>query len=269
MHLKYSPIWQWFLTIYSIYLVIDLFLKFATGFPSNILWSVIFAGNLLSIFLIYRFNTDNKINFNRPLRFLILGIYTLFVALNTLGFSVVITSYFWNYLSETPEIIMDIIGLIFPIFALYPVTKILFSYKLKKRKLMFYIWMGYLWLILILLIIAFPFVVMEISKWTFYDYLVNISLVLFLFGLFSYLIKRTFLNKKIWKWYFWISIVWTVVDIFYEHFLKEYLTRPDYLKSYSNEPINSDVYLILLLIFLPTYYPLYKIAFDKNFFKKN
>lgn len=263
---KYSSGWKWFLTIYLIYLAIDLFLKAVTGFPQNILWILIFGGNLFSIFSVYSF-INNKIHIRKLLRILIFGIFILFVVFNTIVFSVVIISYFWNYLSDISQLTLDLIGLIFPIITLYPVTELLLHYQFKKNKIRSYVLKGYLWFIFIFLAVVFPFTIMEIGKWTFYDYLVNISLVLFLLGLFSYLLKKTFLNKKIWKWYFWISIVWSVFDILYHLAPEGYFSLPNFLKSYNTETLDLNIYLVLLFIFLPAYYPLYKIAFDKNFFK--
>lgn len=273
MSKTHAAFWKWLLTVYILYLLIYIFLQIANGFPSAFFWIPIIAGNLFAIFSIYRFIEMHRGGLRKLLRLIIFAIYILYTIFNTLVFSVLMSIDFWSYFSATTEVaafVLDITGLIFPIIALYPVTKVFTKTQLDWKNLLRYLWTGYLWGMWFMLLLAFGSTLLEIQKWTLYDYLSWTSIIFVLVGLFSYHFKRAIFTIRFWRVYFCISIVWAIAEcVYYFGGLKEYFVLPDYLKSHTPETESPLVfYLIFLILYFPIYIPLYKISFGRNFSKK-
>lgn len=264
--------WRWFLTCYLIYIGIYIYLQLFGIFYSRLIWILLATGNLSAIFFTYRFIENSKIGWNKLFRYLTLVAFIIFIAFNTLAFSFYIINNTTNNNYVPALLVLDIVGLIFPLISLYPTTKTLVNIKFNIKKIPLYFWKTYLWIWGLVFSLALFTLFFDISKWTLYDYLANSSLILLVVAICSYIFRKVVFSTRFWQIYFWISIVWNVGDLIYNLAgLEKYIPIPDYLKSYAATQPELPLFanIIFILLVLPLYYPIYKIALDKNFFKKN
>ena len=129
-----------------------------------------------------------------------------------------------------------------------------------------------LWKIIsIILILIVIFAIIDdsthIARWRIFDWITSIELIIFMVGLFSYSFSIIILSKGFWKAFFIIYLLTTVYEYSIQiipHKIIYSFSLPIGYSTHLN--YNQPEYLVIiinLLIQLPLFYPLYRLA-NKN-----
>ena len=236
------------------YLVANLF--FITGEAVGLVAAIIFVIRL-------QFRPKSPLG-------IVLFIYHFFYAFwNVVMLSISAYKFPEQYVTDGFSILFTILGFVIPTLSTYIAYRVLISTNERKPDFKNKVGRGYLWVMLIFTGILPLFLISEIMKWTLYDYASFLSIAVLATGIYSYLTKRILFPIVFWKTYFWINIIWAVLELFLHSEFGSHIVLPTSSRSFVNQPIPLMEYLLYSIIFLPLYYPMYKIAFDKKFFKKD
>ena len=263
--------WRVFLTIYILFFFMMQLGALMDGYQTDLLFNLFFlSGETIGIAAAIIFINKIKARPKLPIAIFLFIFHLVFTLWRLLVFSVSFYNYpelnlqAWNLLFNVLEISVLIVSLMI-------VFKVFVPVRVGGENFKTRVWRVYLWVFFVIPCLMFPTLLLDIGKWTFYDYFSNISIVILLAGLYSYIFKKMILSALLWKYYFWFSIIFTTLEAFFYLGLRNYFILPDYLRSHSDtgEDIPIILYIVFMVAFLPLYYPLYKIAYDKNFFKKD
>jgi hypothetical protein len=244
----------------------------AGGYFSDIIPNLIFLiGETIGLISIIIFVNKIKLRPRNWIGLVIFSFYFFYVLFNYLRFSISAYNFPDQYVKDGLSIFFTVTALIMPIFSTYVVFKVFAEVSFKGKNLGENILRIYLSLVTFLMASLLLLTLMDIGKWTFYDYISCLSLMILLIGLLSYITRKIIFSVKYWKIYFWTSAIWTLLELLYYLGLKNFVSIPVYLRSYTenNEPVSSIIYLIISPFIISLYYPLYRIAYDKKFFKSS
>src|SRR3989344_1856396 len=124
-------------------------------------------------------------------------------------------------------------------------------------------WKAYFWIVAILIILGLFAPVLfpgETQKFTLIDWVGIILSVPSLAGLFAFVYKKEFLNRRQWKLVFWVTIV---IDAFYLFYSS--LPVKDIVPEFLRVSTTSGIESVLGLAFeLPILYALYQLAYNPH-----
>ncbi len=124
-------------------------------------------------------------------------------------------------------------------------------------------WKIYFWSVAILIVIG-SFSILEYAPIAPIDIISIILEDAMLVGIFAYVYKRHILDKQYWKIIFYVIMSFLVIGL-----LEIYALPKDFIANLfpflkSNIPLESEYALFGMILYIPAYYALYQLAFNKK-----
>ncbi len=263
-------IWRWVLTIYIISFAIKVFAVFiAPESIADFISIVMLLADVLAIYSLYSYIGGRRFKVSLWKKSIIIGGYLLSLGFSIFYLVVFISFNFQKLNEEMPLSLIDLFFMCLPLFVIYPVVKTFTSFKFSSLIKLNY-WKIYFFVFTLLLGCLFFSMLYEIVLWTPYDYFSVLTIPPSILSMYVFLYKRALLPSRFWQFFFMVCVSSIIFELLYSfEGFRQLFPRSEYLSSYANEPLPLTVWLILFLLFAPSYYALYKIAFDNNFFKKD
>lgn len=125
-------------------------------------------------------------------------------------------------------------------------------------------WKLYFWLAITAFTIGLPDIISNV-RWNFSSWLLLITEVISLTGLYAYAFRREIFSARFWRAFFWsILLIWNLPVIYSFSPLKYQLPLPDFLGSYlilNTEILTTSIaviFMMTLVLSIPTFYAVYK-----------